>query len=633
MEFRNVVYIAARDGKLRRLRIFLDHRSREDVKLLISAKTDEATPLLAACRKGHYEVVEYLVKECGADVEQVGSVSFDNETIEGAPPLWCAAAAGYLPIVQLLQRHGASVNSTTYTNSTPLRAACFDGHMEIVKYLVNNKADIEVPNRHGHTCLMISCYKKHYEIARYLIKLGADINRKSLKGNTAMHDCAESGALNIMKLLLTHGAKMTPDSNGMTPLLAAAVTGHTEIVEYLITRTEISRLEHIEALELLGATFVDKKRDMLGALQYWKRSMEERFSEVGPPMPKPVTISQIGAYENVLEVQSLDQLADLISDPDEMRMQALLVRERILGPAHPDTSYYIRFRGAVYADMGNFQKCISLWMYALDMQQRLQEPLGPMTQSSFLSFAELFSFMMSDTRFPMYEKPKVEFTDVMCIFRKSVVEVDRGAEYLRTIVPPSARAGNCPLEKDTVHFTRTVIITLHLICILCHIQPNMTAEEEHEMKTAVYSYVHTEPRVHNSSTLLHLSCSRQSTTVGKYPVCKFPSLPVVQLLLEVGASPNATDGDGNTPLHVVAKNHIREPEIIKALLEGGAHVDTCNLQRQTFVDLLQPGTVQEIISPMKYMTLQCLAARQIRKYGLKYVSTLPTRLCDFVKLH
>ena len=42
--------------------------------------------------------------------------------------------------------------------------------------------------------------------------------------------------------------------------------------------------------------------------------------------------------------------------------QALLVRERILGPAHPDTSYYIRYRGAVYADMGHFERCITLWM-------------------------------------------------------------------------------------------------------------------------------------------------------------------------------------------------------------------------------------------------------------------------------
>ena len=34
--------------------------------------------------------------------------------------------------------------------------------------------------------------------------------------------------------------------------------------------------------------------------------------------------------------------------------------------------------------------------YALDMQQKILEPLSPMTQSSLLSFAELFSFMMSE---------------------------------------------------------------------------------------------------------------------------------------------------------------------------------------------------------------------------------------------
>lgn len=68
------------------------------------------------------------------------AVTFDGETIEGAPPLWCAAAAGHLCIVKLLVKHGANVNSTTRTNSTPLRAACFDGHYEIVKYLVKNGA-------------------------------------------------------------------------------------------------------------------------------------------------------------------------------------------------------------------------------------------------------------------------------------------------------------------------------------------------------------------------------------------------------------------------------------------------------------------------------------------------------------
>lgn len=55
------------------------------------------------------------------------------QVIEGAPPLWCAAAAGHMDIVKFLIRSGADVNKTTLTNSTPLRAACFDGHTSIVQ--------------------------------------------------------------------------------------------------------------------------------------------------------------------------------------------------------------------------------------------------------------------------------------------------------------------------------------------------------------------------------------------------------------------------------------------------------------------------------------------------------------------
>lgn len=74
--------------------------------------------------------------------------------------------------------------------------------------------DIEVANRHGHTCLMIACYKGHFRIAKFLLSLDANVNRKSVKGNTALHDCAESGSLDILKLLVEHGAKMDVDSYG-----------------------------------------------------------------------------------------------------------------------------------------------------------------------------------------------------------------------------------------------------------------------------------------------------------------------------------------------------------------------------------------------------------------------------------
>lgn len=185
----------------------MDHRSKHEVEELVSAETYGATPLVMACRNGHYDVAEYLIEKCGADVEQPGSgklllnsskyinvllslifyndiswnsnnnsivyldtfrylfnkkkyiyggdceekkniykihlyslVVFDGETIEGARPLWCAAAAGHLALVKLLVRRGAKLNATSKTNSTPLRAACFDGHYEIVKFLVQHGA-------------------------------------------------------------------------------------------------------------------------------------------------------------------------------------------------------------------------------------------------------------------------------------------------------------------------------------------------------------------------------------------------------------------------------------------------------------------------------------------------------------
>lgn len=80
-------------------------------------------------------------------------------------------------------------------------------------------ADIEIANRHGHTCLMIACFKGHIRISKYLISLAARVNRKSVKGNTALHDSAESGSLEILKLLLDNGATIDVDSYGLWKLL------------------------------------------------------------------------------------------------------------------------------------------------------------------------------------------------------------------------------------------------------------------------------------------------------------------------------------------------------------------------------------------------------------------------------
>lgn len=309
---------------------------------------------------------------------------------------------------------------------------------------------------------MIACYKGHYKIAQYLLSLKANVNRRSTKGNTALHDCAESGSLEILQLLLENGATMDVDSYGMTPLLAASVTGHLPIVEHLISLTCVKREDKIAALELLGSTYVDKKRDMLSALSFWRRAMEDRYGHE-PILRKPTKISPVPAYDYVVEVNDVNALDELVMDPDEMRMQALVIRERILGPAHPDTSYYIRYRGAVYADAGRFDRCIELWTYALTMQQSILEPLNPMTQSSLLSFAELFSFMLGEAGRPITRGrvvPPIETEDMLSIFIKAVSEVSLGQKMLKAMP-------EC--ERDPTSLSRALVSALHLACLLARL--------------------------------------------------------------------------------------------------------------------------------------------------------------------
>ena len=212
-------------------------------------------------------------------------------------------------------------------------------------------------------------------------------------GNTALHDCAESGSLEIMKLLFTFGAVIEKDSYGLTPLLAAAVAGHARIVEYLTSLPQCSVADRIDALQLLGATFVDKKRDVASAAKVWKIAMLERQLAKPGTLPDVLT-APVAAYSNASEPRTTGELAELILDPDTVRMNALCVRERILGAVHPDTAYYVRYRGAVYADSGDFARCILLWTHAVDMQRSHLEPLSVATQVQLLFIVSLINLII-----------------------------------------------------------------------------------------------------------------------------------------------------------------------------------------------------------------------------------------------
>ena len=79
-----------------------------------------------------------------------------------------------------------------------------------------------------------------------------------------MHDCAESGNLRSLILLLHYGAILRPDEYGQTPIISGANSAYKKIVDYLCDLRSASGdllvpiEEQAAAHELLGASFYDR---------------------------------------------------------------------------------------------------------------------------------------------------------------------------------------------------------------------------------------------------------------------------------------------------------------------------------------------------------------------------------------
>ena len=77
-----------------------------------------------------------------------------------------------------------------------------------------------------------------------------------------------------------------------------------------------------------------------------------------------------------------------------------------------------------------------------------------------------------------------------------------------------------------------MIVVLVLITVLLQV---------YDVKQAVYEFVMVGAKGRGGSSPLHLACSRDTSSVGRYPICNFPSVPTIDLLLECGAPVDARD--------------------------------------------------------------------------------------------
>ncbi|MED1093675.1 ankyrin repeat domain-containing protein [Bacillus paramycoides] len=104
-------------------------------KEILNTMTTFGTWLHVAAKKGHLEMVEYLINK-GIDIDARGG-TFD------ASALNLAAGAGHLEIVKYLIKTGAELD-VSLAKRNPLFGAIYGGHKEVAEYLVEKGIDISI---------------------------------------------------------------------------------------------------------------------------------------------------------------------------------------------------------------------------------------------------------------------------------------------------------------------------------------------------------------------------------------------------------------------------------------------------------------------------------------------------------
>lgn len=71
-------------------------------------------------------------------------------------------------------------------------------------------------------------------------------------------------------------------------------------------------------------------------------------------------------------------------------------------------------------------------------------------------------------------------------------------------------------------------------------------------------------------------------------------------------------------------------ELVKSLLNCGAHLDEVNNAKETF-ETLSKEPLHSLVDPIRYQSLKCLAARVVSQNQLQ--GCLPAELLSFIKRH
>eukprot|EP00667_Euglena_gracilis_P003132 EG_transcript_3141 len=243
--------MAAAQGHLAGVTILLRSKANPNKRGL-----DGTPPLVAAAASGFTDVVQVLLA-MGADPERpahpkkmvrflkaasaaqnpfVGPATrLPEQRFDRLTPLCAAARHGHPQVVELLLEGNATPNTPDGSGHTPLMEATACGHHLVARVLVAARADPDLAPRGLPSPLCVAAQHGYAPLLAVLLEARADPSRGDPRGQSPLFLAAAEGHAASVTTLLTHNADADqPRPDGWTPLYAALANWHPAAARALL---------------------------------------------------------------------------------------------------------------------------------------------------------------------------------------------------------------------------------------------------------------------------------------------------------------------------------------------------------------------------------------------------------------
>ncbi|KAK8124026.1 hypothetical protein PG999_003944 [Apiospora kogelbergensis] len=230
------LYVLADKGFSNEIRTWLN------VQPLASVQCDKVLPfqhpLFAAMANNHKGTLAALLNLPsvileGENIMEGINRRSDLKHFKGRTPISWAAQEGKLKLVKILAQNGESLHQKDPGRRMPIERAALGGQEAVVRYFCDNNVTAEVKE----LAITSALEGKQHGLSLTLLKSLDDMGYRTWRAILWLHKAAETGDLEITKLLLDNGIDINFRwIDGRTALSTASMYNSEAIVRYLISR-------------------------------------------------------------------------------------------------------------------------------------------------------------------------------------------------------------------------------------------------------------------------------------------------------------------------------------------------------------------------------------------------------------